>query len=221
MPTTEIAIIPLTEGTRIGDPSNAGATVMSETATTLHQQPGFHSLHFGTQVETPSTLQMLITWDSRQSHEDFQASPAYQPFLQKFVSIMSGPADIHHVDFQSQEGLKKALAAPMTELATFYCDGKPGDEWLGNAAKAAEWLGREASGAGGYVAGASAFGITHEEVEYKGVKGKAAVIAIGWTSKEAHMSFRETQTFKENIGLLRGDAKAIEMHHVVMMQALE
>lgn len=133
---------------------------------------------------------------------------------------MAGPVDIHHVDFEPAGALRKALSAPVTEFATFYCDAQsaPGAEWKSNAAKAGEWLEKEASQVG-YLG--LAYGVTHEEIEYKGVKGKAAVIAVGWTSKEAHMAFRETQTFKENTGLLRGEAKAIEMHHVVMMQALE
>lgn len=146
------------------------------------------------------------------------ASPAYQPFIARIGAIMSGPAAIHHVDFSPSGALTTALSAPVTELATFYCSGAPGADWESNAAKAAEWLASEAASAG-YLG--MAYGVTHEEVEYKGVKGKAAVAAIGWTSKEAHMAFRETQTFRENIGLLRGEAKAIEMHHVVLMQALD
>lgn len=218
MPTTEIALIPLTPGTAIGDPSNPGAAVLASVASTLRQQPGFCSMHFGTQVESPEVLQMLFDWDSVSDHETFIASDAYTPHLQRCATIMAGPVDIFHVDFEPAGALSTALKAPVTEIATFYCEGEPGKDWKTNAAKAGEWLEKEATAAG-YLGGA--YGITHEEVEYKGVKGKAAVIAIGWTSKEAHMNFRETQTFKENIGLLRGEAKAIEMHHVVMMQALE
>ena len=218
MPTTEIALIPLLPGTSIGDPSNPGAAVVASVASTLRQQDGFQEMHFGTQVESPEVLQMLFNWDSRQHHEAFIASDAYAPHLQRCATIMAGPVDIFHVDFEPAGALSKALSAPVTEIATFYCEGEPVKDWTSNAAKACEWLEREAKAAG-YLG--AAYGITHEEVEYRGVKGKAAVIAIGWTSKEAHMEFRETQTFKENIGLLRGEAKAIEMHHVVMMQALE
>lgn len=218
MPTTEIALIPLTPGTSVGDPSNPGAAVLASITSTLRQQPGFRSTHFGTQVENPSILQMLFDWDSRSDHEAFIASDAYAPHLQRCATIMAGPVDIVHVDFEPEGELGKALKAPVTEIVTYYCEGEPVKDWKSNAAKASEWLERDAAAAG-YLG--AAYGITHEEVEYKGVKGKAAVLAIGWTSKEAHMAFRETQTFKENIGLLRGEAKAIEMHHVVMMQALE
>ena len=168
---------------------------------------------------------MLVDWTSLAAHEAFIASAAYGPHLQRCATIMStdtdmegGAPQVSHVDFETAGGLRSALGAPVTEIATFYCEGEPGGEWKGNAAEAGEWLEREA-GKAGFVG--AAYGVTHEEVEYKGVKGKAAVVVIGWESVEAHMSFRETQTFKENIGLLRGEAKAIEMHHVVMMEALE
>ena len=149
------------------------------------------------------------------------ASPAYGPFVQRLGSIMSGNATIHHVDFEPSAGaLTKAFSSPVTEIATFYCDSEPIPDWMSNAAKAAEWLGEQPAEAG-YVGGSAAWGITHEVVEREGVKGKAAVIAIGWTSREAHMAFRGTETFRENIGLLRGEARGIEMHHVVLMEGLE
>lgn len=44
-----------------------------------------------------------------------------------------------------------------------------------------------------------------------GKAGKAVVLLIGWTSKDAHMRFRETETFKKNIGLLRDKMEGAEM----------
>lgn len=47
-------------------------------------------------------------------------------------------------------------------------------------------------------------------------KAKAYVTLIGWTSVEAHLQYRETQSFKDNIYLLRGakDLKNVVMFHV-------
>lgn len=59
-----------------------------------------------------------------------------------------------------------------------------------------------------------AWGVTHEELEYEGVKGKAAVLALGWDSVEDHMTLRGMESFKKNIGGLRGESQKIEMHHV-------
>jgi len=49
------------------------------------------------------------------------------------------------------------------------------------------------------------YGETMEELskEEGGEKGKAATLCIGWDSKEKHMEYRESENFKENIGLLR------------------
>jgi hypothetical protein len=242
MPTTEIAVIPLIAGTSVGDPDSHAAAVMRDTVATLHQQDGLQNVHFGSQVESPDVLQMMISktrknhsqptpsrnqslipklpdWTSRQHHETFMASAAYQPFVKRLGTIMSTNATIHHVDFEPTGSLAKAFSSPVTEIATFYCDREPIADWLSNASKAAKWL-EEQPASAGYVSGSASYGITHEVVEYEGVKGKAAVIAIGWTSKEAHVEFRGTQTFRENIGLLRGEAEKIEMHHVVLMEGL-
>lgn len=47
-------------------------------------------------------------------------------------------------------------------------------------------------------------------------KRKAYVLLIGWTSVQAHLSYRETQTFKDNIHLLRGakDLKGVGVFQV-------
>lgn len=53
-----------------------------------------------------------------------------------------------------------------------------------------------------------------EELEWKGKKGNAVKLLIGWTSKDEHMKFRDSQVFKDNIGLLREGNGGIEMFHV-------
>lgn len=51
-------------------------------------------------------------------------------------------------------------------------------------------------------------------------KAKIYVCWIGWPSVESHMKYRETQSFKDNIHLLRGakDMKNIEVVHVAMQE---
>lgn len=57
-----------------------------------------------------------------------------------------------------------------------------------------------------------------EEVEIPGTqeKGRLWNGLIAWTSVEAHIAFRETETFKKNIHLLRGakDLKHAKAYHV-------
>ena len=63
----------------------------------------------------------------------------------------------------------------------------------------------------------SAGGWVQEELPIPGTseKGKAYAAFIGWTSVEAHMQFRETQAFKDNIHFLRGakDLKKLTVVH--------
>lgn len=50
----------------------------------------------------------------------------------------------------------------------------------------------------------------------EGQTGSLFVTLIGWSSVDAHMKFRETDVFKENVGLLRGleGLLKIDMFHI-------
>ncbi|EME40356.1 hypothetical protein DOTSEDRAFT_66151 [Dothistroma septosporum NZE10] len=213
MPTTEILHCPLVAGSEIGNPDNHAAQIMKEVGDTLAQQDGVQQINFGMFVESPDTLQLFVNWDSLSAHQTFMAAAHYQPFLKRFLTIAGGSPSIAHAELKPDGALSKALAAPVTEVATFYFDSAPPGDALDNAQKFAKMV---EDGKAQGVLGA-AVGITHEEIEREGVKGKGLVIAIGWTSVDAHMKFRETETFKENINLLRNGAKKIEMHHVAFM----
>ena len=54
--------------------------------------------------------------------------------------------------------------------------------------------------------------LDNEKVE--GGKAKAYVMVIGWPDVETHMKYRETQVFKDNIGLLREGVVDSSIHHV-------
>ena len=61
-------------------------------------------------------------------------------------------------------------------------------------------------------------GWVEEELEIPDTKekAKALVALIGWTSVQAHLDYRSTQTFKDNIHFLRGakDLKHVRVFHV-------
>ena len=168
------------------------------------------------------TLQLIsVDWNSRKHHEAFAASADYKPWLERLdKAIDTSKAAFHHVDFQPLNELSKVASAPVTEISTFFFgDGAPGAEWLGDAAKSAELMGKEDQASSGVVG--LAYGITHEELSRDGVNGKAAVVMIGWESEAARAAFRETQTFKEVFGLLKGEAKAIEVLPVAFGTGVE
>ncbi|KAK5107424.1 hypothetical protein LTR62_001285 [Meristemomyces frigidus] len=214
MPTTEIALFPLKAGATPGDPDNHAAPVANDTFDTLKTIDGMQQINFGTRMEDPSQLQLMVTWDKLSSHLDFTKTEAYKPFLSKFLSIVAGEPKMMHADFQPPGALAKTFAAPTTEFATFYFEGEPPADYVEKAMECVEVIRKEA-GAGFLDA---AVGVTHEVVEHEGVKGKAAVLAVGWRSREAHMEFRETKAFKENIHLLRRESKKLTMWHVQFME---
>ena len=61
-------------------------------------------------------------------------------------------------------------------------------------------------------------GFVHEEVEHAsfgGRKGRAYVTLIGWEGLDAHARFRDTEGFKANVGVIRGQGQsAVEMVHM-------
>ncbi|KAK4553379.1 hypothetical protein LTR86_009436 [Recurvomyces mirabilis] len=213
MPTTEIALFPLKAGANIGDPDNHASPVVNDTLDTLKTIDGMQQINFGMQMEDQSQFQLMVTWDKYDSHMNFTKTNTYGPFLSKFLKIVDGEPSMMHADFQPEGAINKAFAAPATEIATFYFDGEPPSNYLEDVEKCAKIIEKEADGFLG-----AAVGITYETLEKEGVKGKAAVLAVGWQSKEAHMAFRETQCFKDNIHLLRGGAKKITMWHVQFME---
>lgn len=158
-------------------------------------------------------MRVFLDWDSLDAHKTFMTQAHYQPFLNRFLTIAGGAPSIAHADLKPDGAVSKALAAPVTEIATFYFDSAPPSDALENAQKFGKMLEDEKTE--GFLGGA--VGLTYEEIEREGVKGKGMVIAIGWESVDAHMKFRETATFKDNINLLRNGAEKIEMHHVAFM----
>nr|OQO25246.1 hypothetical protein B0A51_09370 [Rachicladosporium sp. CCFEE 5018] len=216
MPSTiEVVVFPLAEGADIGDPDSNAAKVLSENIDLIKQQPGAQGVHFGLQIENPGLLQLFIIWESIDAHKKFQGSDAYGPFQKKFGQILASKPTIVHVDFEPYSSVATALGAPCTEVASFYFNGTPPKSYVSDALKIEPVLKEHAAG---YIGGA--LGVSYEESERDGVKGQVGVLVLGWESKVKHMEFRETSAFRENIGMLRGESKGIEMHHVQFMEAV-
>ncbi|KAL2356236.1 hypothetical protein BJ546DRAFT_595358 [Cryomyces antarcticus] len=207
-PVTERAFLPLIAGADINDQSSDAGKVWQSTLETVTSQDGCQRAYYGCQLEDPTMLELLIDWDSKDSHQKFIDSDAYGPFGKHLGTIMSGGPELYHVKLTTPH--TTAFSAPVLELATFYFESESSDveaafeKFAKVAAKSAE----------GLVGAASGWSI--EEVEHSSLKGKgkARVLVAGWQSVDAHMKYRETQEFKESVPLLREKAKGAEMHHV-------
>jgi heme-degrading monooxygenase HmoA len=152
----------------------------------------------------------VIDWESKDSHRAFINSPSYGPFKARLASLMES-VHLHHIP---QPDTKLIGRAPVTEVATFH-DAEPG--MLENVEKVATTLEKnKPEGFHGAIYGKVIEEIVrHKDAGKKDVEGgEAVVLLIGWDSKEAHLKFRETELFKENIWLLREKNGGSEMFHV-------
>jgi hypothetical protein len=112
---------------------------------------------------------------------------------------MSAPATIHHAHFSPP--FSTVTSEPVVEFLRIYC---PADVDTAHAEK--EWaaFAKEVDGsAEGYIG--QSCGWIVEDLEYENIDGKAKGLTAGiaWTSVEAHLNYRETQHFKDNIGRIR------------------
>jgi heme-degrading monooxygenase HmoA len=125
------------------------------------------------------------------------------PFVQKIATIMSGPVHMQHAEFRTP--ISTAAVAPIVEMLTLYfsndVDQASADTTLIGFIQT---IVENAKGFVGYTTGWIIEEVEHEKVEGK---GKAYAVAIGWESLEAHMAYRDTQTFKDDIVKVRAIAK--------------
>ncbi|KAL9005680.1 MAG: hypothetical protein Q9188_001539 [Gyalolechia gomerana] len=217
-PVTEVAAIPLQPGVDIDDLDSPTGKVVSDTLGTLRQQEGYQRAYKGLRVESPNILQIYIDWDSLDSHKKFMGQPYYGPFLKHLLSAVDGELGVHHVELTPHppSAAVSGTFSPVTEVVGHYFAADISDSekstFESDLNKFAKVLEETAEGYKGF-----AGGWLLEEQEHGDMEGKAKVwqSCIGWDSVEAHMAYRETQAFKENVYLMRPESKkAVMMHHV-------
>lgn len=118
---------------------------------------------------------------------------------------------MYHVDFEPYSSSIKAFSASITEVVRLYFNGVPPPSYLSTNFKQALEISEKNPVPG--MLGIAA-GITYEELEYEGVKGKAVVVVTGWESLEKHKEFMGTDLHLEVGKLLMGPADKWELHHV-------
>lgn len=147
------------------------------------------------------------------AHKKFSASSAYGPFAKHLMTIVDGSLTMHHANFTPHPPTAAlGTASPVTEVLTAYFE-KEDDGFDAKVKQLVKAISENSEG----FKGASG-GWVIEDVEYEGKKGKAYVGLLGWESVDAHMAFRETQAFKDNIHLVRKDPLGLEVHHTVFVE---
>ncbi|KAH7259526.1 uncharacterized protein BKA55DRAFT_562704 [Fusarium redolens] len=191
---TEFSYVTLNEGVNVFDESAAAKTYQNVLETAL-KQPGARRVYTGVEVENPSTLWLFLDWESLEDHENYPKTADHGPIIESLKPI---------VDFSNS--INKQDRSPVTEvLLAFF----PADYDVASRATATRRL-EEFTGVALKTSrdwrGISYGWSVENDVPIRGDEGKTGSMLaafIGWPSIEAHQKFRETDDFKENIGLLR------------------
>jgi len=128
----------------------------------------------------------------------------YKPFLDQFGQIADiSSAQLYHSNLTPHpptEALSDHVS-PATEIAVYYFASDFQDH-EGAADMVKQQVANVEKSAKTYTA--SAGGWTEEEIAIPGTsdKGKAYVVLIGWQSMEAHMEWRATPPYEENMKLM-------------------
>ncbi|KAK6853771.1 hypothetical protein PG995_010583 [Apiospora arundinis] len=224
---------PVTEIVEFALPSSADvAAVFPDACKTLTQQPGCRAARYSVQHEDASKLVLYVDWDSISAHEAFAANAdVYKPFLGHMLTFHNaadaGPLSAYHVAFDPPA--KDVLdVAPAVEVLHLHF---PADYDLESEQETvrtiSEFLAiaRASAGAGeggmDLLVGPQAVGWAVEERVWKEEKVRVLVVMIGWHSVEAHMKYRDTDAFRESIGMIRGlkGMKGINVYHVACAKA--
>lgn len=207
--TVKVALFPLVEGSDLYDPENKTTKVLKECFDVVAEQDGYLANWIGAQIEHPEMMVGIWKLDSVESHYAWMKTEKFKKNREKVAPCFANNnGSIYHVDFAASDGFAQAMAAPVTEMATFYFDGEVPSDYLEGAEKFCQGTGLPPS----------AMGVSYEELGYEGGKGKALVLLVGWPTVEKHQAFRETQAFKDHIPLLRNGVKKSKMTHVMFAQ---
>ena len=159
-----------------------------------------------------------VDWDSYEHHQKFIADPVYGPFAKHLMTIVDGRPTMHHANLTPHppSAALSHTTSPVTGILTFVLPSQD-ESFEKNVNKFLDIVKEKAEGFK-----AAAQGWIIEDVEHEnlgsGKKGKAFVGMIGWESLDAHMKFRETSDFKDNVHLSRKGTVEVEVHHTAFVE---
>ncbi|KAL2058849.1 hypothetical protein ABVK25_000141 [Lepraria finkii] len=197
--------------------------VWQSTLDTVSQQDGFQRAYYGREIENPSVVQLLVgekfsKLGLLQAPPKIHRDPVYGPFAKHLMTIVDGPLTMHHANFTPHppSAALSHTTSPVTEVLTCVLPSQD-ESFEKNVNKFLDIIKEKAEGGK-----AAAQGWIIEDVEHEnlgaGKKGKAFVCMMGWESLDAHLKFRETSDFKDNIHLLREGPVGVEVHHTAFVE---
>ncbi|RDW78130.1 hypothetical protein BP5796_05982 [Coleophoma crateriformis] len=210
---TEIVYMPLKPGIDIKSFSTPESKAWLEALDIMKRQEGYLQSRCGRQFENPDMLMWFI--GNRSLLIERPPTPATYPSSAPSTLAIDHASSANPFPKPKQIGHRTLptanssppLLTPLSTVPTFLAD---------NAQKFAAALDSAEPRPNGYLG--SVAGSVMEDIAKGGAeegKGSAVVLCLGWTSRDAHLRFRnESVVFKENIWLLREGTKGAEVVHV-------
>lgn len=122
------------------------------------------------------------------------------------IHVFERPQFTKHVDFKPFP--PSALKSPVTEIMLAYFPSDISAEGKEAASeRVAQFIEKGLNKCADVQAVNHGWGVENDfpvRGGEEGHRGNALVALIGWPSIDAHTKFRDTEAFKENVGLLRG-----------------
>ncbi|KFY57237.1 hypothetical protein V496_06511 [Pseudogymnoascus sp. VKM F-4515 (FW-2607)] len=205
MVVTEIGCMGVKPSLNIIDETTKEGQVLTGAWKAVISAPGGpHQVYWGLEVEDPSKLWAFFDWDSIEDHEKFAKSSGGEA-VKELPTILTHGEFTKHVAVTPSPPL--VLQAPVTEIMLAYFSSDISqvqkDAAFANVKEFSENGLNKCSDVKGFSFG---WGVENDFPVRGGDEGQTgSVLAafIGWTSIDAHMEFRETEAFKDNVGLLR------------------
>ena len=221
-PVTSIFSLALKEGIdaqQLSDPSSDAGRSMHQLLESILSAPGARQIYWSVEVENPSNLRLFAEWDLE--HADVVSQTIPTDGSNQFGQFASGEPVEFHVTFASPPDLLGNEKTGATEFITFFFPSDLSPELKDDFHDRMVKLGAAVNdnGTPGQYTGSVGGWSVEKEVPFHDGSGEglAYVLFIGWASVQAHMDFRGTQAFKDNIGLIL-DAKKMVTRRMVHVQ---
>ncbi|KAL0933935.1 uncharacterized protein CTRU02_210734 [Colletotrichum truncatum] len=216
---TEFAYFASKPGVAWPDPDTPEGADIKHMLETASSQPGAGRIYWSHSIENPNQNWLFLDWDSVEAHLAYRTVPEHEVVsknMDKYLDFQDGY--IKHV--VTKPWPPTILAeAPVTEVLTLFFPADLDEAAKEPLNKQLEEFKTKALDTSPDFKGIAYGWSVENDVPVTGEPGKTGnllVAFIGWPSVEAHMKFRETEAFKENIGLLRGmkDITKLAVFHV-------
>ncbi|KAK2599521.1 hypothetical protein N8I77_011272 [Diaporthe amygdali] len=166
---------------------------------------------WGTEVENPANLWGFFDFVSVEEHQKF-ADEIAKDIVKDFPKILGGHHFTKHFNLAPYP--HTALRAPVTEILLIWFPSDASQEVRDAATTRLQKFADAISEYADIKAINFGWGVENDfpvRDGEEGQKGSVLTAQVGWSSIEAHIQFRETDTFKDNIHLLREIEGKIKM----------